>query len=190
MTSIVLKCECGAVIGTAHNITSKSGNRVACCCCDCQAFAKFLENEARTLDEFGGTEIYQTSQSQIKIESGHENLKSLKLTSKGLTRWYTSCCNTPVANTMGASLPFCGIIHSFTDIPDRDKTLGNVRAYCQTQHAIGMPDHPKSHPKFPVGLTLRILRQILQWKIQGKQRPSPFYDEDGYPISEPLILDI
>ena len=189
MTSITLKCECGAVTGTAHNITPKSGNRVVCCCSDCQAFAKFLETEDRTLDGFGGTDIYQTSPSQIKIKTGPENLSSMKLTPKGLLRWYTSCCNTPVANTMGGKLAFCGIIHSFTNIPDREETLGDVRAYCQTQDAIGTPDHPKAHPKFPAGITLRILRQMVHWKVQGKDTPSPFYNEARNPVAKPLILE-
>lgn len=188
MSTISLKCECGAVQGTAHNITPKSGNRVACCCHDCQAFADFLDRRPQTLDAHGGTEIYQTSQSQIKIDSGHDQLKSMKLSPKGLMRWYASCCNTPIANTMSPSLPFAGIVHTFTDIDDRDKALGPIRAYCQTQHATGTVTHPKAHNKFPLGITGRILRQLITWKIQGKNKPSAFYDENGAPVSEPEIL--
>ncbi len=189
MSTIALKCECGAVQGRALNITPQSGNRVACCCSDCQAFVDYLGRRAVVLDAHGGTEIYQTSQSQVKIDTGHDHVKSLKLSPKGLVRWYADCCNTPIANTMSAGLPFMGVFHSFTDIEDRKKTLGPIRAYCQIQDAIGTVTHPKAHKKFPLGITGRILRQIVTWKIQGKNTPSPFYDEDGKPVSEPDILN-
>ena len=187
MSTISLKCDCGTVQGTAVNITPKSGNRVACCCSDCQAFADYLDRRPQTLDQHGGTEIYQTSQSQVKIHAGLDQVKSMKLSPKGLLRWYASCCYTPIGNTMSSGLPFMGIIHTFTDIQDRDKTLGPVRAYCQTQHAIGTVTHPKAHKKFPLGITGRILRQLITWKVQGKNTPSAFYDAEGKPVSEPVI---
>ncbi len=187
MADIDLKCKCGEVTGVATHITPRSGNRVVCCCSDCQAFAQFLGTEADTLDDAGGTELYQTSQSQVKIHTGHENLRSMRLTRTGLLRWYTSCCNTPVGNSMKASIPFFGIIHTFMDIKDKDKTLGDVRAYCQTQSATGQVDHPKAHPKFPLPIYFRIGRQLIFWKLQGKHKPSDFFDETGRPVAKPLI---
>ena len=70
MSTIKLKCRCGAVEGTAENISYSSGNRVVCCCHDCQDFAKFLGSEAETLDSCGGTEIYQTSNLKSKFTRG------------------------------------------------------------------------------------------------------------------------
>lgn len=189
MSTITLKCECGAVEGSAVNITPSSGNRVACCCSDCQSFVNHLGRGAQTLDRCGGTEIYQTSLSQVKIHHGHEHLRSLRLTPTGLLRWYTDCCKTPVANTMRASVPFIGLFHTFTQIEDRELVLGPIRAYCQTQHAIGEADHPKAHPKFPLGISLRILRQLITWKVQGKHKPAAFYTEDGKPIVKPEIVN-
>lgn len=189
MTTIALKCDCGTVRGTAKDITPDSGNRVVCCCDDCQAFAQFLGQEASVLDEFGGTEIYQTSQSQVSITQGRDQLKSLRLTPKGLLRWYAGCCNTPIGNTMNAKMPFIGIIHNFMDISDRNTTLGPVRAYVQTQHAKGTPDYPHHSAKFPLGITARIIRKILIWKIQGKNKPTEFFKDDGRPISKPLIAE-
>ena len=187
MTTINLKCKCGAVKGSAHNITPRSGNRVACSCSDCQAFANFLDRGADTLDQCGGTEVFQTSQSQIKIDTGRDNIRCLRLAPKGLHRWYSACCNTPIGNAMGAGNPFFGLIHTFMDVENREENLGEIRAYCQTKDAIAPVDHPKAHSKFPLGITARIIRQMAVWKLQGKNKPSAFYDDNGRPISKPNI---
>lgn len=187
---IKLKCQCGAVAGVAINITPKNGNRLVCCCNDCQSFAQHLGRESDTLDEFGGTEIFQTSQSQVRIKKGAKHLRSLRLTPKGLTRWYTDCCNTPVANTINANFPFAGLIHTFISIKgDNTPALGPVSAYVQTQHAIGTPTYPHSAKKFPLGVTLKVLRKIVGWKAKGMQKPSVFFDNEGRPVSKPTVLD-
>mgnify|MGYP001076112713 CR=1 FL=1 len=70
MSTIKLACECGKIQGEARDITPNSGNHVVCCCIDCQAFANYLDKGDTVLDECGGTRIYQTSQSQVKIGQG------------------------------------------------------------------------------------------------------------------------
>ncbi len=188
MTSINLKCKCGEVKGRATDVTPDSGTRVICCCSDCQAFAVHLERDSDTLDKFGGTEIFQVSQSQVTIQKGHDKLRSLRLTDTGLLRWYTSCCNTPVANTINANLPFVGILHTFMSVPDRDNVLGPVRAVVQTQYAKGNPDYPKHAKKFPIGITLRIIRKMMVWKSKGMHKPSAFFADDGLPAAKPVVL--
>ncbi len=184
-----LSCECGAVRGVVHGVTPASGNRVVCCCSDCQAFVNHLGKGEVTLDEFGGTEIYQTSQSQVKINEGIEHLRCLRLTRKGLVRWYTDCCSTPVGNTLGAGLPVVGLIHRFMKTGSTgEEVLGPVLAHVQCQHAIGTPDYPNPAPKFPLGITLRIARKLLVWKLRGMARPSVFFNSDGKPIVKPEVL--
>lgn len=186
---IDLKCGCGAVEGVALNITPQSGNRVVCCCDDCQAFADHLDCEADILDEFGGTEIFQTSQSQVRIDKGAEHLRCLRLTSKGMNRWYTDCCNTPIGNTMSAGMPFIGVFHNFMKIEgDRNSALGPVLAYVQTKHARGTPTYPHSSKKFPLGITLRIMRKMLVWKLRGMNKPSAFFDANGKTMAEVKVL--
>ena len=189
MTTLSLKCQCGEVKGSATDITPASGTRVVCCCSDCQAFTVYLERDADTLDEFGGTEIFQMSQAQLTIQQGQDKLRSMRLTKNGMLRWYTSCCNTPIGNAMSAKLPFVGVIHTFIDTPDRDSVLGPVRAYVQTQHATGSPDYPHHAKKFPLGITARIIRKILLWKLQGKHKPSVFFKDDGEPVVRPVIAN-
>lgn len=189
MTTLSLSCQCGEVKGSATGATASSGNRVVCCCADCQAFANHLGSDSKTLDEFGGTEIFQTSQSQVNILQGQDKLQSLRLKEKGLLRWYTSCCNTPVGNTISAKMPFVGLIHSFIDEPNRDDVLGPVRAYVQTQYAIGEPSYPKHSAKFPLGITVRIVRKMLVWKVKGMHNPSAFFTDNGDPVVQPVLID-
>ena len=189
MADLDLKCRCEKVQGRAVNVTPSNGNRAVCCCSDCQAFATHLGKAEDTLDEFGGTEIYQTTPSKLKITQGQDQLRCLRLREKGLLRWYADCCKTPVANTINANFAFVGLIHSFMDEPNPEAIIGPVRAYVQTQHAKGEPTYPKHHPKFPLGINLRIMRQLLIWRLQGKHKPSAFFDEEGRPISKPVIVN-
>lgn len=194
MADIKLECSCGKVQGVAINITPNNGNRVVCCCSDCQEFAKVLERENDVLDEFGGTELYQTSQSQIKITQGVEHLRCLRLKPKGLLRWYTDCCNTPIGNALNAKMPFFGIVHSFMQTGEqREKSLGPVLAYIQTQDARKRPeppylDYPHHADKFPLGITLRIIIKMLSWKIRGMGKPTVFFDDNARPIVKPMIV--
>lgn len=141
------------------------------------------------LDQFGGTQIYQTSQSQISIEEGVDQLRSMRLSSKGLLRWYSGCCNTAIGNSIKASLPFIGVIHSFIDVQNKTEQFGPIRAYVQTKDAIGTPDYPHSAEKYPLGITLRIIRKMLWWKLRGMHKPTVFFDSNGKPVSKPLIAD-
>lgn len=188
MATISLKCQCGEVTGSASNVTPSSGIRVICCCSDCQAFAKHLNSDAAVLDEFGGTEIFQVSQSQLTIKRGADKLRCLRLSEKGLLRWYTDCCNTPVGNTINAKLPFVGVIHTFINEAHKDQLLGPVRAVVQTQDAKGMPNYAKHHSKFPLGITLAIVRKMAMWKLRGMQSPTVFFAEDGRPVVKPVVL--
>ena len=111
MKDLELSCKCGAVKGRVDGAAVKSGNRLICCCHDCQAFVESLGAGEDALDAHGGTDIFQTSPSSVKIEQGIDQIRCLKLTEKGTDRWYAGCCNTPIGNTRGAGLPFVGLIN-------------------------------------------------------------------------------
>ena len=124
MATVPLRCECGAVQGSAVDISPSTNIRVLCCCDDCQAFADFLDKREQILDKFGGTDLLQTNQAQISIDTGREHLRAMRLRPKGLLRWYTGCCNTPVALLLNARMPFVSVVHSFIDARDLDATIG------------------------------------------------------------------
>lgn len=85
-----LSCMCGKVKGAVA--VSAPTNHVVCYCRDCQAFARFLGQEA-ILDRHGGTEIVQTNASKVTLSEGMEHLAAIRLTNKGLLRYYAGGCN-------------------------------------------------------------------------------------------------
>ncbi len=52
------------------------------------------------LDERGGSQIIQVPPKNLTFTQGREVLASMRLTEKGLLRWYAGCCNTPIGNTL------------------------------------------------------------------------------------------
>jgi len=190
MTNINLKCKCGDVEGQISRVSPKVGNRVVCYCNDCQAFANYLSTEDDILDAWGGTEVYQTAPWHLSIHRGLENLRCLRLTPKGLYRWYTGCCNTPVGNTISASIPFVGVIHSFLDKDEQTESkLGPVRGYNKLVDAKG--DVPESFQDvgMPLGTTAAVIWRLLKWKLTAGNKPYLFFNESGRSISEPIILN-
>ena len=110
---IPLKCSCGAMRGFVHDISSQRGHRTVCMCNDCQAYAHYLGQAITVLDANGGTDVVPVAPANLEITQGIENLKCLRLTEKGMLRWYAGCCNTPIANSAAISkIPFAGLIHS------------------------------------------------------------------------------
>jgi hypothetical protein len=192
---VPIRCRCGALQGTAE-VSRELGNRVVCHCDDCQAFAHFLKPEEAVLDEHGGTDIYQMSPSRLRIQQGAESLGCLRLTPKGLLRWYASCCNTPIANCMASpGMPFVGVVHSCMRHgeggPTRDEALGPVREHVNARFAVGgRPQGPHVHDRFSVAGFLRVIGMLLRSRLRGEQSPSPFFDaRTKRPVVEPRVLD-
>ena len=184
MSEISLSCQCGKVKGTARNVSAKTGNHLVCYCSHCQAFMKELGKE-ELLDANGGSDIFQLPPCNLVIHQGQDQLRCLKLTRKGPLRWYTACCNSPVANVFSAGMPLVGLLTSFIPIAANRANLGAVRFYVQGQDAIGTPPHSVIHPKFPSKLIRRIMRQAFWGKLLGRQKPSPFFTEEGEPVCKP-----
>jgi hypothetical protein len=168
-----------------------TGNHVFCYCEDCQAFARFLER-TDVLDAAGGTRIFQISPASVRITEGADQLLCLRLSEKGLFRWYAGCCNTPIGNTLGAKVPFVGLIAAFIDASGAgvtyDELLGPSRGGFHGRSAVGgVP--AGAHPGVPLGALLRIARLMGSWWITGKGSPSPFFDaKTGSPRSPPRVL--
>lgn len=161
-------------------------------CDDCQLYAHWLGSAERVLDEYGGTDIFQLAPAQLQITAGVEQIACMRLTEKGVMRWYTECCRTPIANTLAsAKVPFAGVVHTFMDHQgdgrSRDEALGPVRAKIHARYCPGDPP-ADAHPKAPLGLIVRAVRQLLGGVIRRASRPSPFFDAQGKPIAEPYLV--
>ena len=183
-----MQCRCGAVRAVARGVTPAIGNHCACYCVDCQAFATAL-NRLDVLDTNGGTDIFQMSQARFEFTHGADRVACLRLTPRGLARWYASCCNTPIGNTMATrSIPFVGVIRAFIREPAGD-ALGPIRARAFRESATGdvaaiPPDNQSLWT-----MLLRAIGLMISWRLRGDHRRSPFFDTtSGAPSKPPRIL--
>ncbi len=181
-STLSLRCKCGAFRGAAHGLSPLTGMRKVCYCEDCQAYAHFLKRASDILDAGGGTDIFPLQPAQLEITLGHENLKCVRLTSKGMYRWYTDCCNTPIANSKDwPKMPFAGVVHSIMDYAasgtKRDEALGPICA--RVRGRFGKP---------PLSIRLKTVRFLLKGFWAKQHQPSPFFHTDGEPRARPYIL--
>lgn len=189
--NIPLRCRCGQVRGVATNISPSSGLRLRCYCKDCQAFAHFLDRPD-VLDAAGGTDIFQMPPARIKFISGRDALRCVRLSAKGVFRWYAACCRTPIANSFGPRVPVMGVIHSIMDHTadgqSRDAALGHPLCSLYAGSATG-PLPADAPPPPSLGIIARRLGKMLLWSLGGLGRPNPFFDEhSGAACCVPQVL--
>lgn len=182
-----LQCRCGKVKGYVSE--SARVNRGVCYCRDCQAFAHFLGRPSEILDAQGGTDVIQTSPANVTFTQGREALACMRLTEKGLLRWYAACCNTPIGNTLAdRRVSFIGLVHTCLEGTggSLDDSFGPVRTCVNTKSAKGAV-RPSSS-----GLTSAILRfiaMVARARIDGSYRRTPFFAaESGTPVVTPKVL--
>lgn len=178
-----LQCRCGEVRGIVADASPRTANRAVCYCDDCQAFAHRL-GRADLLNAQGGSDIIQVAPASLTFVEGQDRIRGLRLTPKGLYRWYASCCNTPVGNTLTPATPFVGIAATtFDHGTQRAKDLfGAPRGGVFGKFAVGeKPAGAAAVVSLP--LLLRTLGKILAWRLRGKAWPHPFFKRDtGAPV--------
>ena len=185
---VALRCRCGAVRGVARAVSPSSINRCFCYCDDCQAFAHFLGREGEVLDAYGGTEVAQMSLANVAFTAGVDNVAAVRLTAKGLMRWYASCCNTPIGNTLATpALPFIGLIRAFIDAPS--SVLGPVRGRGFANNAKGGRAAVPKDGWPDVVMLARVLPKLLGWRLRGDHKRSALFDAAYRPLAEPRVLD-
>lgn len=188
MNQLNVKCQCGTVQGTVDNALPSLGNHLKCYCSDCQAFANHLALEGGILDTIGGTEVFQTAPWNLSISQGMDQLQCLRLTPKGLNRWYTKCCNTPVGNTIKADIPFLGLIHSFIVKDEHYNQLGPVIGHYKLEQATGNANQDVQNMGMPLLSTLKVFGRLIKWKFTMKGKKNLFFNEEGRTVSKPIIL--
>jgi hypothetical protein len=189
-TTLPLRCECGKLRGTAHDLGASAGTRIICYCNDCQAFARFL-GRSDILDARGGTDIFQASPRCIRLEE-FATLACMRLSEKGMFRWYCAECKTPLGNTMSGRVPFIGVIHNIIDYESAntraDDVLGKPFAYVQTRSAIGGPPTNAEGASLP-RLIARSVRLLGQWWLSGAAKESTLFDPTTHqPKVAPRVL--
>lgn len=174
--SAELACRCKSVRGRVINADRKTVNRIVCYCDDCQAFLHHI-GRADLLDEHGGTDLVQVAPASLTFEQGAEHIVALRLSPKGLYRWYASCCNTPVGNTVGPAIPFVGIVSQAFEGAGRsaDDYFGPPNGGVMGKFAVGTA--PEGSTQLNLRLIARMLGKVLGWKLGGQTWPHPFFDQ-------------
>lgn len=190
-TDVPLRCRCGAVQGTVVAVSPERCTHVVCYCRDCLTFARYLGENAvasdDVVDAHGGTPIVQLAPSQVRFTQGFAHVRCMRLSPKGLLRWYTDCCRTPVANMVSAKVPFVGLVR--TCLPGVDgSTIGPSVGVNARSRAGGIP--PGAHAGAPLGFLLKASRLMFRWWVGGKGRPSPFFDAAGEPTATPHVIGL
>ena len=179
-----VKCRCGAVRGQIE--AAGTSSRVICYCADCRAFANFLGQTANVCDAQGGTEIVQIAQSRLRIAQGLEHLACLRLSANGMLRWYASCCNAPLGNTMAdPKIDFIGLIHSSLDLSRMDSDFGSAIARLNTNTALG---ETKLQQRGLPGVILRFLWLVVSTRLNGSYKKSQLFNSAGAPIVQARVL--
>ncbi|KMK66475.1 DUF6151 family protein [Puniceibacterium sp. IMCC21224] len=177
-------CRCGALSGTLHDVAPQNVCHLVCYCRDCRAFARHM-GRSDELEPGGGTPLVQVLPARITITRGAEHVACLRLSNKGLHRWYAGCCGTPVANTVGSSrMPLAGMWRPLFGATDR---FGPVVTHGFTKMAVpgaGVPRRDKGLLRMLGGLAQRSLAAYMA----GTARQSPFFDAAGRPVAVPQVL--
>jgi hypothetical protein len=178
-----LHCRCGEVQGHVKDASPRTVNRIVCYCDDCQAFLHHL-GRADLLDARGGTNIVQVAPASLTFERGAERIAGLRLTPKGIYRWYASCCKTPLGNTLSPAIPFVGIVAQAFENPD--DAFGEPIGAILGKFAVGTP--PAGSTKLNPRLLARALRMVIGWRLRGRAWPHPFFDRATRAPSHPLTI--
>jgi len=179
-----IQCKCGTVRGQLEG--TGVHNRLICYCTDCRAFAGFLGKTAEALDKQGGTEIVQVAQPRLRFLQGEDRLSAVRLSKKGMVRWYASCCNTPIGNTMAdPKVSFIGLIHVSLDHAQMNKDFGTRIAILNTDTALG---ETKPTQRGLMRVIARIVWIVVTTRISGRYKNSQLFNASGSPRVVPSIL--
>lgn len=181
-----LQCACGKFKG--HVNVTGTGTRGLCYCRDCQAFAHFLGKSKEVLDAHGGTDIVPTNPMHVTFTEGLDQLTCLRLTPKGLVRWYTRCCNSPIGNTMAdQKMSYVGLVHTILRAPGAslDDSFGPIRMWI---NQTGTEGEVPSSALATLKAIAWMLKQVATARFSGTYRQTPFFDSNGQLVATPYIL--
>ena len=170
--SHALACRCG----TLQGVVSDPGRavRAICYCKDCQAFAHFLGRAKETLNDAGGTQVIGVLPSCVTFTAGLPALACMRLTDKGLLRWYASCCNTPIANTLPRSkVSHVGLIAP--GLLGAGASLDAFAPICAHVNSAGATRPVAADRLATVSVLLRYVGLFARTHFGGAYKLSPFF---------------
>jgi hypothetical protein len=183
---IELRCRCGEVRGTVKDASPRTVNRIVCYCDDCQAFAHQL-GRADLLNAKGGSDIVQFAPANLSFTQGHHRIVGLRLKPNGLYRWYASCCNTPVGNTLTPRIPFVGLLVPAFNESRLDDAVGAPSGAIFGKYAVGEAPAGSTGPN--LALVFHAIGRLLGWWLKRRTWPHPFFSrETGAPLYAVTVL--
>jgi len=122
----------------------------------------------------------------LSIAGGHQRIIGLRLVPKGLYRWYASCRNTPLGNTLRPAIPSIGILAQvFEDnAQTADELFGKPIAAVHSKYAIGAA--LAGSRRLELRLVGRALGKIIVWRLRGQGWPHPYFDGATGAPSHPI----
>ncbi|MFV1441309.1 DUF6151 family protein [Phaeobacter sp. JH20_36] len=172
-------CDCGQIRGALSPEARKAGTRVVCFCADCRA-NELYHNQPDPAP--GPVDLFQVNPDGVTFHQGQDLLRVMRLSPKGLLRWYAGCCGTPMANTLAKpTLPFAGMRSDrFAD----PSALGKVRARAFVPKAGKQP-----RTEGAARMVISLLSRMISARLSGRWKETPFFDiASGAPISEPEVI--
>lgn len=182
-------CKCGQIVGQIDKASSKTITRAKCYCKDCQAAAK-LAPQFHILDENGGTEVFQANPVLVSFQKGTDKIACTRLSPNGLLRWSSSCCNTPLANTLpNPKFAFVSFVH--TAVKSEESSGDNYDPTTARTFHVNTAA-AQNGPIKEVGrrrMIFKILSNVMRARVTGSYKRNPFFNiKTGKPIVEPRIL--
>ncbi len=179
MATMTWTCGCGDVV---LNVTPKGGTRVVCYCESCRGFVVRLGAEG-ILDDWGGNDLFQVAPEAAVFVTDADKVAWTKMTDKGPARWFTTCCKTPLANTLETrAVPFLTLQSAYFDTQD---DLPPIEIRVSRSGA-------KGHVPESSGGTWRLMRQFamrsLRSRFTGGWQRNPLFDAAGQPIGPQVPL--
>lgn len=175
--SLQLQCRCGGFRGVVTRVSPQLCNRVVCFCDDCQAYVRWLRR-TDLLDRWGGTALSQMPPAHVQITQGADALRCVRLSEKGMHRWYAGCCRSPFGNTLGPGWPFIGLFEANLDPAiseeQRFARLGPV-TYVYGKFAVGEVP-PQAEDTASLRTLANTARKMATWWLRGLAKPSPVFD--------------
>ncbi|WP_316013054.1 DUF6151 family protein [Roseobacter sp. HKCCA0434] len=175
-----IACTCGAFRARVHDVVPETTNRLICYCESCQRAARELGRDD-VLEEGGGTDYAQIAADQVEVLSGGENLACRRFTPRGPLRWYVTCCDTPVCNTMpSAAFPTAAFLRRAVGVPE--EPIGPVIGQFFRREATARVPQVGLGRGWPAVLG-RFMLIVWKARRRGAHRRNPFLGSDGRPVA-------
>jgi hypothetical protein len=105
---------------------------------------------------------------------GEDQIAGVKLTARGLHRYYACCCRTPLGNVVSPAIPFVGVAaRAFASGGQNpDDVFGRPIGAIKGEYAIG--GRSKGSKGIRPTLFARSVYKVLWWKLTSRTWPHPF----------------